>query len=120
MLDPVPLCVGSAFGGLVSISTEATKLQEIRLELRMKVKADVTSGLEEEITIWTGQIAAEGAFGGADKAMPFNGELPSTWLPTTRLPHGLADAQFHVILARAWAPDTHLVRDIAICSTTEL
>ena len=43
-----------------------------------------------------------------------------TWLPTIRLPHGRADAQFHVILAKAWAPDTHLVRDVAICSTTEL
>ena len=42
------------------------------------------------------------------------------WLPTSRLPHGKADAQFHVILAKAWAQDTHLVRDIAICSTTEL
>jgi hypothetical protein len=36
------------------------------------------------------------------------------------LPHGRSDAQLHVILARAWAPDTHLVRDVAICSTIEL
>ena len=25
-----------------------------------------------------------------------------------------------VIVATAWAPDPHLVRDVAICSTTEL
>ena len=45
---------------------------------------------------------------------------PDRWLPTIRLPHGRADGQFHVILAKAWAQDTHLVRDVAICSTTEL
>jgi hypothetical protein len=52
--------------------------------------------------------------------MAFNGELPKLWLPTIRLPHGKADAEFHVILAKAWAQDIHLVRDVAIASTTEL
>jgi hypothetical protein len=119
-LDPVPLCIGAEFGGLLSIATAVTKLQEIRLELRLKVEATVSSGLDEEITLWSSAIAGEGEFGGVDKAMAFDGTLPATWLPTIRLPHGRSNAQFHVILAKAWAPDTHLVRDVAICSTTEL
>jgi hypothetical protein len=118
-LDPLPLCVGAPFGGLLSIATGATKLQEVRLELRTKVEATVSSGLKEEITLWSSRIAGEGEFGGGDRAMAFDGRLPALWLPTIRLPHGRSDAQFHVILARAWAPDTHLVRDVAICSTTE-
>ena len=120
MLDPVPVCVGAAFGGLLSITSEVTKLQEVRLELRTKVEATVSSGLHEEITLWTSRIAGEGEFGGAARATTFNGELPARWLPTIRLPHGRSDAQFHVILAKALARDTHLVRDVAICSTTEL
>jgi hypothetical protein len=119
-LDPVPLCIGGVFGGLLSITTGATRLQEVRLELRAKVKATVSSGLSEEITLWTGRVAGEGEFGGGQKAMPFDGRLPARWLPTIRLPHGRSDATFHVILARAMARDTHLVRDIAICSTVEL
>jgi len=118
-LDPVPLCIGGEFGGLLSITTGTTRLQEVRLELRSKVKATVSSGLSEEITLWTGRVAGEGEFGG-EKAMAFDGRLPETWLPTIRLPHGRSDATFHVILAKAMARDTHLVRDVAICSTIEL
>jgi hypothetical protein len=119
-LDPVPLCIGGDFGGLLSITTGATKLQEVRLELRAQVKATVSSGLSEEITLWTGRVAGEGEFGGGEKAMAFDGQLPARWLPTVRLPHGRSDATLHVILAKAMARDTHLVRDVAICSTIEL
>jgi hypothetical protein len=119
-LDPVPLCVGGHFGGLLSITTAVTRVQEVRLELRAKIAATVSSGLKEEITLWTGRVAGEGEFGGTAKPMQFEGLLAAPWLPTIRLPHGRSDASFHVILAKAWAPDTHLVRDIAICSTTEL
>jgi hypothetical protein len=119
-LDPVPLCIGSDFVGTLSIVSAATKLQEVRLELRARVEATVSSGLKEEITLWTGRVAGEGEFGDTDKAVPFEGLLAAPWLPTIRLPHGRSDATFHVILAKAWARDTHLVRDIAICSTTEL
>ncbi len=31
-----------------------------------------------------------------------------------------ADAAFHLVIATAWAPDPHLVRDVAICSTAEI
>jgi len=119
-LDPVPLCLGAPFSGLLSISTEALSLQEVRLELRTKVQATVSSGLHEEITIWSSQVAGRGSFGGAAVATAFSGELPARWLPTIRLPHGRADAQLHVILAKELARDVHLVRDVAICSTTEL
>jgi len=119
-LDPVPLCIGGHFGGRLSIVTGVTKVQEVRLELRAKVEATVSSGLKEELTLWAGRVAGEGEFGGIDTSMPFEGVLAAEWLPTIRLPHGRSDATLHVILAKAWAPDTHLVRDIAICSTTEL
>ena len=118
-LDPVPLCLGTTFSGHLAIAAGRERLQEVRLELRTKVKATVPSGKAEEITLWTGRIAGEGEFGGADEAT-FNGTLPTRWLPTMRLPHSRADATFRVILARSWAQDTHLVRDVAICSTTEL
>jgi len=119
-IDPVPLCIGGHFGGRLSITTAKTRVQEVRLELRANVEATVSSGLKEEITLWTGRVAGEGEIGGIDTSMPFEGVLAAAWLPTIRLPHGRSDATFHVILAKAWARDTHLVRDIAICSTTEL
>jgi hypothetical protein len=119
-LDPVPLCIGAPFGGLVSVSTGRQKLQEVRLELRTRVEVTDVSGKEEEITLWSGRVAGEGEFGGAEAATAFDGELPARWLPTIRLPHSRTDARFHVILAKAWTQDTHLVRDVAICSTTEL
>jgi hypothetical protein len=119
-LDPVPLCLGAPFGGLVSVSTGKQNLQEVRLELRTRVKVTAMSGRTEEITLWTGRMAGEGEFGGADAAVAFDGELPARWLPTVRLSQSRADATFHVILAKAWSPDIHLVRDVAICSTTEM
>jgi hypothetical protein len=119
-LDPMPLCVGAPFGGLLAIATGRQKLQEVRLELRQHVDVTAMSGRTEDITLWTGRVAGEGEFGGSDAAIAFDGALPDRWLPTMRLPNSRADAQFHVILAKEWAPDTHLVRDVAICSTTEL
>ena len=65
-----------------------------------------------------GPIGA-GDFGGA-QVIEFSGELPATWLPTIQTEHGRSDAAFHVIIATAFARDPHLVRDVAICSTTEL
>jgi hypothetical protein len=119
-LEPVPLCVGAPFGGLLSIKTGPTKLQEVRLELRARVEATVSSGKKETITLWTGRVAGEGQFGGSEQAMAFDGTLPERYVPTVKLPHGEAHGEFHVILAKALARDTHLVRDVAICSTTEL
>ncbi len=119
-LDPVPLCIGAPLGGLLSIKTGPTKVQEVRLELRAKVEATVSNGKEETITLWTGRVAGEGQFGGAEQAMAFDGTLPAQYVPTVKLPHGQAHGEFHVILAKQFARDTHLVRDVAICSTTEM
>ncbi len=120
-IQPMPICVGAPIDGTLTIETSGEMdLQEVRLELRVKVKATVGGGREEELTLWTGQLAGPGPFGGASRAIPFRGDIPPTYLPTIELPHGRADATFHVILARAWARDPHLVRDVTVCSTTEI
>jgi hypothetical protein len=120
-LEPMPLCVGQPFTGRLAIETDAPmQLQEVRLELRVKVRATVSSGRDEEITAWVGRLAGAGTFGGGRQLIEFRDELPLRDLPTIELPHGRTDAAFHVILAKAWARDPHLVRDVAICSTTEI
>jgi hypothetical protein len=120
-LDPMPLCLGAPFSGTLTIDTAgAMKLQEVRLELRVHVEATVHSGRREDITVWVGQLAGEGEFGGASRTIPFRAELPGRDLSTMELPHGRTNATLHVILARAWMPDPHLVRDVALCTTTEI
>ncbi|MEO8571057.1 MAG: hypothetical protein ABI553_05090 [Chloroflexota bacterium] len=120
-LDPSPLCVGSSFRGRLDLEMgPPRKVQEVRLELRVKARATVSGGRDETITVWVGRLAGEGEFGGGSKAFPFESKLPEQWLPTIETAHGHSDAQFHVIIATAWARDPHLVRDVAICSTTEL
>jgi hypothetical protein len=120
-LDPMPLCVGGPFTGRLTIETDRPlKLQEIRLELRVHAKATVSSGLEEDITAWVAVLAGEGELSAGTHPYAFRGEVPLRDLPTIELPHGRTDAAFHVILARPMARDPHLVRDVAICSTTEI
>ncbi len=120
-IKPMPICVGQPIEGTLTIETDGPMdLQEVRLELRVKIQATVHSGQKEEITVWVGQLAGPGPFGGASQAIPFHADIPPTCLPTIELPHGRTDAQFHVILARAWARDPHLVRDVSICTTTEI
>ncbi len=120
-IKPMPICVGAPIDGRLMIETRGQlDLQEIRAELRVKVRATVPSGREEELTVWVGRLAGPGPFGGASQALAFRADIPATWLPTIELPHGRTDATFHVILARAFARDPHLVRDVAICSTTEI
>jgi hypothetical protein len=120
-LDPSPLCVGAPFTGRLDLEMGAPrKVQEVRLELRVLAEATVSGGRKETITLWVGQLAGEGEFGGGSKSFTFAGALPEQWLPTIETHHGRSDAQFHVIIATAWARDPHLVRDVAICSTTEI
>lgn len=120
-LDPVPLCVGAPFKGRLTLeSARERAVQEVRLELRVKARSTVGGGREETITLWAGRLAGEGGFGGGAAPYEFEGEVPERWLPTVRTEHGRADAAFHVVIAVAWATDPHLVRDVAICSTTEL
>ena len=123
-LDPLPLCSGAPFHGSVILrSVEMRRLQEIRAEIRaeirVNVEATVSSGKEETITAWAAVIAPEAEVQG-EQTLQFDGTLPETPLPTIELPHGKAAAQFHLILATAWAPDPHLVRDVTIATTLEL
>ncbi|MBI3748854.1 MAG: sporulation protein [Chloroflexi bacterium] len=120
-LEPVPLCVGSAFRGrLVLEASGSRNVQEVRLELRVHARSTVGGGRQEEIPLWVGRLAGEGTFGGEARQLDFGGELPRRWLPTVETRHGRGDARLHVVVATAWARDPHLVRDVAIASTTEL
>jgi hypothetical protein len=119
-LEPMPLACGEPFTGRVDLAfTSAAKLQEIRAELRVEVEATVSEGEKEEITAWSGVLAPAGTYQGA-VSFDVQGNLDGRPLPTIELPHGKAGATFRVILARAWAIDAHLVRDVAIATTTEL
>lgn len=119
-LEPMPLACGEPFSGRVDLSfARATKLQEIRAELRVEVEATVSSGQKEEIKAWSGVLAPAGTYEGSI-GIDLSGTLDPRPLPTIELPHGQAQATFRVILAKAWAVDAHLVRDVALATTTEL
>ncbi len=119
-LEPMPLACGEPFSGRVELSLpKPAKLQEIRAELRVEVEATVSEGEKEAITAWSGVLASTGTFQGS-LVLDVNGSIDARPLPTIELPHGRAQATFHVILARSWAPDTHLVRDVAIATTREI
>lgn len=118
-LDPAPLCLGQPFHGTITLhSTRARKLQEIRVEIRVRVKATVSSGLDETINAWLGVIRADSLQG--DRTIEIDGHLDGPSLPSIELPHSQSDSTLHVILATAFAPDPHLIRDIAIATTQEL
>ena len=91
------------------------------MELRVNAEVTVSGGHHEEIVVWRGRLEADsGSFGGALAPHPFRGDAPDAWTPSIDLPHGRARGQFHVIVALAWSPDTHYVRDVALATTTEL
>ncbi|TAL07531.1 MAG: hypothetical protein EPO00_09125 [Chloroflexota bacterium] len=118
-MDPAPLCGGEPFHGTITLhSARARRLQEIRVEIRVQVKATVSSGLKETITAWWGVIRADSLEG--DRTIEIDGRLDGPFLPSIELPHGQTEATLHVILATAFAPDPHLIRDIAIATTREL
>jgi len=119
-LTPMPLVCGEAFSGAVTLDLgRSQKLQEIRAELRIEVKATVSEGESEVVTAWAGQLAPAGEYAGPQQ-LAVTGAIDARPLPTSELPHGRARATFHVILARALAPDSHLVRDVTIATTREL
>jgi hypothetical protein len=119
-LDPLPLCSGAPFRGSVILRSAASRrLQEIRAEVRVEVKSTVSSGKQETITPWAAVLVPNAEVKG-ETTIPFAGTLADPALPTIELPHGRASATFHLILATAWAPDPHLVRDVTIATTLEL
>jgi hypothetical protein len=120
-LDPMPLCLGAPFSGSLTLETDRPlRLQEIRFEVRVHVESTVSSGKEEDVTVFVGALGGEGELEAGTEVIPFRGEMPCRDLATTELPHGRAQATVHVILARAFALDQHLVRDVALCTTTEM
>ena len=119
-LEPMPLVCGESLTGRLELSMPgAVKLQEIRAEIRVKVEATVNEGESETITAWSAILAPAGTYGGS-LGLDIAGTIDSRPLPTIELPHGRAQATFHVVLARAWALDTHLARDVTIATTSEL
>lgn len=119
-LDPVPLVVGEPFRGRVVLRpTAALGLREVRAELRVKVEATVSGGLDQTLLAWAGTVAPAMELAG-ERTLDFSGTLGDTPLPTIDLAHGRASAALHLILARPWARDPHLVRDVALATTREL
>ncbi len=120
-VDPVPLDLGGPFRGRLVLETDGPyEVQEVRVELRVHAEATVSSGLREEITIWTAQVLGAGRLSPGVHDIEFAGDLPAVALPTAALPHGRTNARLHVIIARARARDPHLVRDVALATTTEV
>ena len=120
VLDPAPLVAGAPFTGTLTLTpARSIALQEIRLEVRVLVKSSVWGG-RSEIIVPLSMVVVPATTLSAGVTIPFSGTLPDVALPTIELPHGSASAQVHVILAKAWARDPHLVRDVAIATTSEL
>ena len=119
-LEPMPLISGEQFVGRVVLNLPgATKVQEIRAEVRVNVEATVSGGESETITAWSGVLAPAGSYEGTVN-LEVAGVLDPRPLPTIVLPHGRAQATFQVTLAKAWAVDAHLERDVTIATTREL
>jgi SpoOM protein len=119
-LDPVPLVCGERFSGrLVLRAPSAIQVQEVRAELRVTAQATVSGGLEETIVPWSARVMGPGEVSGEHEFV-LDGEIDDRLLPTIELPHGRASTAFHVIVARAWARDPHLVRDVSMATTAEL
>jgi hypothetical protein len=119
-VDPVPLVPGRPFRGRLTLRPTSTmRLQEIRMELRVKVESTVSGGFDETIVPWSAVVAPSMELA-SDQVIEIAGTVPDVALPTIELPHGRASAELHVILARALARDPHLVRDLAIATTLEI
>lgn len=119
-LEPMPLVCGEPFTGRVELTLPGSaNLQEIRAEIRVEVLATVSEGERETVTAWSAVVAPAGSYAGS-LAFDIAGAIDPRPLPTSELPHGRAQATFHLVLARAWARDTHLARDVTIATTREL
>jgi hypothetical protein len=119
-LDPVPLVAGEPFRGrLVLQPSGPMDLEEVRVEVRVRVESTVGGGRNETITPFAAAVSGPLRLDG-EHVLGLAGTLEDLALPTTELPHGKASAQVHVILARRLARDPHLVRDVAIATTSEL
>ena len=119
-LDPVPLVAGEAFRGrLVLAPSEPMDLQVVRLEVRVLVESTVSGARHETFTPFEAVVSGPARLAG-ELEIAVEGVLGERALPTLTTEHARATAQVHVILARLLARDAHLVRDVAIATTSEL
>lgn len=121
-LEPVPISLQSPFEGAFTVEMAGqSKVQEVRVELRVLSEVTVQGGHHDEIVAWRGVlVAGPTQFGGPLTRHPFKAAASGAWLPSVDLPHGRSRGRFHVILAQAMAPDIHYERDVALATTTEL
>jgi hypothetical protein len=119
-LDPVPLVAGEPFRGrLVLRPSGPMDLQEVRVEVRVRIESTVGGGRDETLTPFIATVSGPLRLDG-ERVLELAGNLDDLALPTIELAHGRASAHVHVILARHLARDPHLVRDVAIATTSEL
>jgi hypothetical protein len=121
-LEPVPIDLTRPFSGRFTVETDRPiEVQEVRVELRVRVQVTVPGGHQEEITVARARLVDSATpFGGALAQHDFTADAPNAWLPAIDLPHGRARAILHVILARPMAPDIHYQRDVALATTSDL
>lgn len=122
-LDPVPLCAGGPLRGTVNLDVaDPVSVRGVRVAVVANAKATVASGLSERLVLWEATVAGASQLGGSS-SISFDGQLrgpEGRLLPTSELPHGRSDVVLEVTLDRPWAPDAHVRRDVAVCTTTEL
>jgi hypothetical protein len=116
-LDPVPLCIGAPFTGSLELAGDiGGRVREVRVEVAVRAEATVARGLSENLVLFS-QPLAGGLSAGRHE---FAGTLAELWLPSVDLPHGKGRARLDLVIDRPLARDDHLVRDVAVCSTTEI
>ena len=121
-IEPVPISLQAPFQGVFTVEMAGmTKVQEVRVELRVVSEVTVQGGHHDEIVASRGVLVPGPVeFGGPLTEHPFTAAASGAWLPSVDLPHGRSRGRFHVILAQDWAPDIHYQRDVALATTSEL
>lgn len=120
-IEPVPMDLGGPFRARIGLEVPSgLDVQEIRAELRVRAEATVSSGLNEEIEVWSSVISGATRLAAGHREFALEGVVPDVALPSARLPHGRTSATFRLILARSWRRDPNLVRDIALATTREV
>ena len=76
-LEPMPLVCGEPFEGELRLAIPGSlRLQEVRVELRVRVEATVSQGEHEELTVWSAAVAGPGELGGS-QAFAVRATLPT-------------------------------------------
>jgi hypothetical protein len=121
VVEPAPLCLGGPYRGELRLTARRPmRLQEIRLGLAVRVIVSESGGHKATFVPWEVILAGPRELPAGETILPFAGDLPPLDLPTVELPHGRCDARLRVTLARPWARDTQLERDVALATTSEL